>query len=108
MFDVTPLFFEGLTSNKMNFIPRVTSNSRKESPIKKVNFYPREVTKCEISNLDRLLSKKVFSKSSQNFELGGAYTFLKNSLTSNTFFKLKIELKTIKYLKNPRQMLINI
>ncbi len=26
-FDVTPLFFEGLTSNKMNFITMVTSNS---------------------------------------------------------------------------------
>jgi hypothetical protein len=38
VFDVTPLFFEGLTSDKMNFIPRVTSNSIKESPKKKVNF----------------------------------------------------------------------
>jgi hypothetical protein len=88
VFDVTLLFFEGLTSNKMNFIPRVTSNSRKESPIKKVIFTLEKLgTNCEISNLDRLLCKKVFGKSSQKFELGGAYTFLKNSLTSNTFFQ---------------------
>ncbi len=38
VFDVTPLFLEGLTSNKMNFIPRVTSNSIKEIPIKKLIF----------------------------------------------------------------------
>jgi hypothetical protein len=31
--------------------------------------------------------KKVFGKSSQNFEQGGAYTFLENSQTSNTFFR---------------------
>jgi hypothetical protein len=74
VFDVSPLFFKGLTSNKMNFITRVQTAYKKV--IEKVDFYPREVTNCEISNLDRLLWKKVFGKSSQNFELGGAYIFL--------------------------------
>ncbi len=54
MFDVTQLFFEGLTSNKINFIPRVTSNSIKESPIKKLIFTLEKVANCEILNLYRL------------------------------------------------------
>jgi hypothetical protein len=51
--------------------------------------------------------KKVFSKSSQNFELGGASTFLENSQTLNTFLRAKDATQKIKKVKK-QQMLINI